>query len=408
MRVSTIAQTVALAMLLNPSLGWPGMNKTLHDLLSGEASDTEANNGDSHGLLGDLATLPDSSLTPVGRSIKNILTGTGSGQDAASTARGATPRLGSAACRADTCCTWAHIAADMSNSFLGKAGRCNSLSRASIRLGFHDAAGWSKSTGGGGGADGSLILSGELSRPENNGLQEVCAFVTGLYNRYAPHHGNLTVADLIQMAATVATVTCPLGPRIRSFVGRRDSAVPAPPGLLPDVNSDADTLIRLFGDKTISPQGLAALIGAHSTSQQRFVDPARAGDPQDSSPGVWDTTYYRQTVGTAPPRVFRFPSDVNLAGDPRVAEEWGVYEGDQGRWNEDYAREYVRLSLLGVENINALTECTEVLPLARSAFVAPDQEVMDRWLNSTEHSEGVADAVFNGDLVVGLKRLWGS
>jgi len=75
---------------------------------------------------------------------------------------------------------------------------------------------------------------------------------------------------------------------------------------------------------------------------------------------------------------------------------------------QDYAREYVRLSLLGVENINALTECTEVLPLARSAFVAPDQEVMDRWLNSTEHSEGVADAVFNGDLVVGLKRLWGS
>ena len=73
------------------------------------------------------------------------------------------------------------------------------------------------------------------------------------------------MADLIQMGATVATVTCPLGPRIRSFVGRKDNPIPSMDGLLPDVTASADSLIQLFEDKTIKPHGLAALVGAHTT-----------------------------------------------------------------------------------------------------------------------------------------------
>lgn len=329
MRLANLTQAWALTALLQPAVAWPGMHKTLNDLLSREAADFGPDGGDSHELIGDLVILADSQLTAVGRSIKNIITGTETGQST-ETWRGVLPAKESAACRADTCCIWAYIAQDMSAMFLGEAGRCNNLARASIRLGFHDAAGWSKSTGGGG-ADGSLILS-ELSRPENKGLQEISAVITGLYTKYRAFA--VTYADLIQMASTVAAVTCPLGPRIRSFVGRRDNSTPSPPGLLPDVNADADTLIALFRDKTISPHGLAALMGAHSTSQQRFVDPARAGDPQDSSPGVWDTKYYWQTVGPAPPRVFRFRSDVNLALDPRIAGDWRIYASDESRWNE--------------------------------------------------------------------------
>lgn len=331
MRPTTIAQVLALLAVLETAVAWPGMNKTLNDLLSKDTSKTSPNDGSSRELIGDLAVLPDSELTPVGRSIKNIITGHETGQSAASW-RGAVPAKGSAACGADTCCIWSYIAQDMASKFLGEAGRCNSLARASIRIGFHDAAGWSKSTGGGG-ADGSLVLSGtELARPENRGLEEVAAFIAEMYAQYRPF--GVSCADLIQMAGTVATVTCPLGPRIRSFVGRRDSAVPAPPGLLPDVHSDADTLIALFEDKTISARGLTALIGAHSTSQQRYVDPARAGDPQDSSPGVWDTAFYLQTLGPAPPRVFRFQSDVNLALDPRVEGEFRRFGYDQVHWNE--------------------------------------------------------------------------
>lgn len=41
------------------------------------------------------------------------------------------------------------------------------------------------------------------------------------YQKYQPYGAE--AADLIQMGVTVATVICPLRPRIRSFVGREDS-----------------------------------------------------------------------------------------------------------------------------------------------------------------------------------------
>jgi hypothetical protein len=99
------------------------------------------------------------------------------------------------------------------------------------------------------------------------------------------------------MGANVATVVCPLGPRIRSFVGRADSYQLPPEGLLPEVNDTADNLIKLFEEKTIKPNGLVALLGAHTTSQQRFFKPSQAFDPQDSTPGTWVSSmnrYYYQ------------------------------------------------------------------------------------------------------------------
>lgn len=47
---------------------------------------------------------------------------------------------------------------------------------------------------------------------------------------------------------------------------------------------------------------------------------------------------------------------------------------------QDYAREYIRLSLLGVNNINQLQECTKVLPRETKFFVSPDQKFLDQWL----------------------------
>jgi hypothetical protein len=57
--------------------------------------------------------------------------------------------------------------------------------------------------------------------------------------------------------------------------------------LLPGVHADADSLVQLFIDKTISPHELAALLGAHSTSKQFGVDTTQVGAPQDTTPGVW-------------------------------------------------------------------------------------------------------------------------
>ena len=223
----------------------------------------------------------------------------------------------------------------MEKKFKGTSGRCNRFARAAVRLGFHDAGTWSKFSGPGG-ADGSIILGNEGGRPENNGLQDISAVTKEWYNQYKSY--GVGMADLIQFGANVATVVCPLGPRIRTYIGREDRFTPNDDNLLPDVFGEADDLVKLFEDKTIRPHGLAALLGAHTTSQQKFVDPSRANDPQDSTPGVWDVKFYGQTIGTqpTPKRVFKFPSDVKLAAHPRLSDEWKEFAGPGGQdhWNE--------------------------------------------------------------------------
>jgi hypothetical protein len=92
--------------------------------------------------------------------------------------------------------------------------------------------------------------------------------------------------------ATVATVTCPLGPRIRSFVGRKTSAVNNPDGLMPSASDDAESIVSLFKNKTIFPIGLTALVGAHTSANQFFFDRGQAGKPLDATPGVWDVRFY--------------------------------------------------------------------------------------------------------------------
>jgi hypothetical protein len=68
--------------------------------------------------------------------------------------------------------------------------------------------------------------------------------------------------------------------------------------------------------------------------------------------------------------VLRLPSDIVLAADPRTRDEWLQFSGPGGQehWNEDYSYSYIRLSLLGVNNINSLTECTKVLPAEKRVF----------------------------------------
>lgn len=329
-------------------------------------------------LIGDIK---DGGKTPIGKTIARILLEQGSAE---SIENKYTPPAfpGQSACKKDTCCQWYWAANTMASAFLGQNGRCNSLAREAIRLGFHDAGTWSQKLAAQGkdygGADGSIVLAAEeMKRKDSKGLQEIVDQMWAWSSQFS-----VGMADLIQFAAAVAVVTCPLGPRMRVFVGRKDSLKAAPDGLLPGVNDSADKLISLFEDKTITPHMLSALLGAHTTSEQFFVDPKRAGAPQDGTPGVWDTLFYNQTLGLGPlpKEVFRFPSDVVLAKDPRTADEWRSFSGTGGQkhWNEDYAFAYTRLSLLGVNNINDLKECTKVLPMARTSFKGAGELLKDQ------------------------------
>ncbi len=65
----------------------------------------------------------------------------------------------------------------------------------------------------------------------------------------------------------------------------------------------------------------------------------------------------------------------------------------------------MRLSLLGVYNINYLTECTKVLPPHIDKYSAPDQATIDKWLQTTGPVKQITDALMNGDLVTSLVGL---
>ncbi|KAH0159877.1 heme peroxidase, partial [Aureobasidium melanogenum] len=355
---------------------------------------------DSKELIGDLRPEFGGPTTVVGHNMADILTGSAD-PESSGLWTGGLSNPGSAKCQADTCCVWRHIALDMEKVFRGASGRCTAEARGAVRLGFHDAGGWSKYTEDFGGADGSILLSGragleaEIDRAENRGLQLIAGVMNQWYDKYHPY--GVGMADLIQMGATVAAVVCPLGPRIRSFVGRADSSRPALQ-LLPDVHADADTLISLFRNKTINTHGLVALLGAHTTSQQHFVDVSRAGDPQDSTPGIWDVKFYNETMSTAPKRVFKFSSDVVISQHPDARPEWIKFANDQEHWNQDYAREYIRLSLLGVYNINDLTECSHVLPAETTKVTISDnQAALKKWL------DGVDNRTISDDVEAGRK-----
>jgi hypothetical protein len=61
---------------------------------------------------------------------------------------------------------------------------------------------------------------------------------------------------------------------MKTFVGRPDSLLANPAGLMPGINQDAQSLVDMFNAKTIGPDGLAALVGAHTSANQFFAFPA--------------------------------------------------------------------------------------------------------------------------------------
>ncbi|KAF9700425.1 hypothetical protein EKO04_001980 [Ascochyta lentis] len=263
----------------------------------------------------------------------------------------------------DKCPTvWTSISKELTGKFLSD-GQCNPDARAAIRAVFHDCGAWNKAQGAKGGCDGSLVLAGELSKPENNGLQDIGAYLKGRADFW-----KVSVADMIVFAGSHAIVTCPGGPRVQTYIGRKDSSTAAPDGLLPDVRASADSLFKLFQDKGFDAVDLAALLGAHSTSNQFHFDETapNAGAPQDSTPGVWDVKYYAET--TAPPKgVVVLPSDAKLAAHATVGKEFKGFVGNAGKWNGKFADAMARMERFGSDGTKNLIDCTNALPSATNA-----------------------------------------
>ncbi|KAH9862350.1 hypothetical protein IAQ61_010554 [Plenodomus lingam] len=319
----------------------------------------------SPGLIEDLLNI---ALTPITNLISNVLSGSITAIDNTISSKPLTCSLSIFA--PDKCCVWWDVSAELTRRFKESNGTCNDNARAAIRMGFHDAGAWDKNSPSGG-ADGSLLMDfGEINRPENNGLQSIRTLLRGVQSQY-----RVGYADLVQYAHNHASISCPKGPRVRTFIGRQDATRAPPDGLLPDVHDDPDKIIALFENKGIDAHDLAALLGAHATARQRFVDtrPVAVNKPLDTTIGVWDVEFYNDTLNnaagsSATQKVFVLPSDKALSKHPKLTDEWKSFVGDQQHWNEDYAKAYVRLSLLGVKNLQNLVDCTKTLPPSRKTF----------------------------------------
>ncbi|CAK7212264.1 hypothetical protein SBRCBS47491_001404 [Sporothrix bragantina] len=365
---------ICLALLLFASSSivhaYPGFHaalKDIHDYARRQDGDG-LNTSHSTVLLADLAA--NGATTPSGKIIRNILQNTAPAvvdngvvytrPDAA--IKAGESGLDTAACRQDTCCAWSYIVPAMVTAFSENNGSTSTPVPEFARDG----------SVGSGGADGSILLSaGELQRIENRGMGDYANVVMSWYDTFRTYAPSITVADLIQVGAMVATVTCPGGPRIRAFVGRPDVDDRVPPPehhLLPSPSANASTMLEMFAAKTFTVTDLVALVGAHTVSHQYFVDPLYAGMPQDTTDGVFDTKFYAETDTDAPPAgVYRIASDDVLAKDAATQQLWKDYAqpGAQTKWTDAYATAYFRLSLLGVQNLNGLTDCSGVLPQSK-------------------------------------------
>jgi hypothetical protein len=171
---------------------------------------------------------------------------------------------------------------------------------------------------------------------------------------------SVSVADLIAVSASVAIVSCPGGPRIKTYVGRNDSSTGSQRNALPSPFADGETNYQLFLKKGINETELAGLMGAHSVSKAFGTLNITVGASQDTTPGVWDVTYYSEVFKPCP-GMTPFTSDTNLAQHPKVGPEMAKMINNKARFNFMFTNAMEKMMRMGV-NQNNLVECTNWIP----------------------------------------------
>jgi hypothetical protein len=237
---------------------------------------------------------------------------------------------------------WTTVASDLQGVFSG----CGREAHGAIRAPFHDCIN--------NGCDGSLITQGECGRSENAGLQDTCNLLLSWTNKY-----NVSAADMIQFAAATAIAVCPLGPRVQALVGRRDGTKPAPEGQVPGSRDPVPKILGAFAEKGFSPEDVVALLGTHSVAVQVFDDPSQAGKSLDTTPSVYDTKFYQETIdGTAP---YTLESDKKLSKAEVTSHTWSNFASSTDEWSSAFVSAWNRFAVIG-NDVGSLVDCTSVIP----------------------------------------------
>ncbi|EJD38773.1 MnP-atypical, short manganese peroxidase [Auricularia subglabra TFB-10046 SS5] len=272
------------------------------------------------------------------------------------------------------CCAFIPVRDALINDIF--EGQCGENAHSTVRIAFHDAAGWSDFSDKGGGADGSMIAFGdiELNFEANAGIDEIVEDL----QPFAIQHG-ISFGDVIHFGSSVALSLCPGAPLVQTFVGRANATAPAPDGTVPDpFNTITDILARML-DMGFQPDEVIALLASHTIAAQDEIEPAINRSPFDSTPGVFDSQVFLEVqlrgtlfpgdgshlgqVESPMPGEFRLQSDHLFARDPRTACTWQSFALDQKLMASKFATAMAKLSLLG-QFPDQLTDCTEIIPKA--------------------------------------------
>ncbi|KAI0800324.1 Mn peroxidase MNP5 [Fomes fomentarius] len=300
------------------------------------------------------------------------------GASAALTRRVACPDGKNTATNA-ACCALFPIRDDIVNNLFHNA--CAEDAHESFRLVFHDSVAFSPAMAargqfGGGGADGSIILFDniETNFHANGGLDEIVNLQKPIIARH-----NISAADFIQFAGSLALSQCPGAPRTQFFLGRKDATRAAPDGLVPEPFDTIDKILARMLDVGFQDFEVVWLLSAHTIAAADLVDTSIPRTPFDSTPEIFDTQFFIETQlrgqtfpgkggvqGTVTSPLhgeMRLQSDHLLARDSRTACEWQSFTNDQGKFVETFPDVFGRLGLLGVDQ-NTLIDCSEVIPEA--------------------------------------------
>lgn len=220
-------------------------------------------------------------------------------------------------------------------------GDCNGAARVWWRLFFHDCGTFNKKTRTGG-CDASIQF--ETDRPENG---EVTGFAgtLGFYKSVqtlvqTKFPGQpVSMSDIIVLAGYVGAAACQ-GPRITFTPGRIDTTHPNAAGLLPGPLDKAEVLMASMRRMSFSRKHAVAIITAGHTI-------ANLTAPMDDTPGVFDTVYFDQILGTKPAASGTLFSDKDLLRKKDLRKLFVQYGGDINKWFSDITKAAHKMSYFG-------------------------------------------------------------
>ncbi|KAJ7617071.1 putative versatile peroxidase [Roridomyces roridus] len=301
------------------------------------------------------------------------------------------------------CCALFPVLEDIQTNMFADSG-CADAAHAALRVAFHDAIGFSSTDPSQGtGADGSIFIFAEqeLGYDANLGIADA-------FNLEAPFIAkhNISVADFIQFAAAVSLTKCPGVLQPPFMFGRVDATAPAPNGTVPEPFQSAADILSQMQDAGLSASDTVALLASHSIAGADDIDPNAAGVPFDSTPSLFDTQFFVETLlngtvsgnnkGQVPSPIqgeLRLQSDFELAQDPATACLWQANVNNQASMARAFQQSFAKMQILG-QDASSLVDCSDVIPAPPALSASQQQAFFPPGLSIKDVQQSCQTAAF--------------